>query len=125
MRVPPRGIRVSVRHLDSDAVAHDLVGEVVDVAAEHLTVLPWDRGAQTVDLSRVVAWRRVPPKTVRPSSTPADMARLVARAWPGLEVERLGGWELRASGGYTRRANSALCEGDPGTDVADRVRAGR
>ena len=33
-----------------------------------------------------------------------DMTR---RAWPPAEVERLGGWELRATGGYTRRANSA------------------
>jgi ribosomal protein S18 acetylase RimI-like enzyme len=33
-----------------------------------------------------------------------DMTR---RAWPPEEVEDLAGWELRATGGYTRRANSA------------------
>ena len=32
---------------------------------------------------------------------------MTRRAWPAAEVEDLAGWELRATGGYTRRANSA------------------
>ncbi len=32
-----------------------------------------------------------------------DMTR---RVWPPAEIDRVGGWELRATGGYTRRANS-------------------
>ena len=28
------------------------------------------------------------------------------KAWPGIEVERDGGWVLRAANGYTKRANS-------------------
>lgn len=119
MGLPNVGIRVSLRHVDPDGTARDLVGEVVEADDHRLVVLPWDRGPETVDAEAVVAWRRVPPKAVRPSSTPADLARLAARGWPGLEVERLGGWELRASGGFTRRSNSALCEGDPGLEVAD------
>lgn len=39
------------------------------------------------------------------------------RAWPGAEEERLEGWHLRATGGYTRRANSANPLGDPGSEV--------
>ena len=126
MRHPPTGIRISLRYVDPHGTASDLVGEVVAADDLRLVILPWDRGPRTVGTAAVVAWRPVPPKTVRPSSTPADLARLAARGWPGLELERLGGWELRAGGGYTRRANSALCEGDPGTDVAgalDRVTA--
>ncbi len=44
----------------------------------------------------------------------ATLQRLCARTWPGLEQHRLGEWELRAAGGFTGRANSALPLGDPG-----------
>ena len=37
-----------------------------------------------------------------------------ARGWPAVETERLGEWTLRASGGFTARANSVLPLGDPG-----------
>ena len=49
-------------------------------------------------------------------STPADVAaleRLAARSWRGLEEEPFGDWLLRAGGGFTGRANSALVVGDP------------
>lgn len=121
MTLPTPGSRVSLRWLDGSGQAHDLVGEVVEAGRDGVRILPWDRGPVTVHPAAIVAWRPVPPKAVRPSSPPADVARLAARGWPGLEVERLGGWELRASGGYTRRANSALCEGDPGLSVARAV----
>lgn len=39
---------------------------------------------------------------------------MAARAWQPVEREALGEWELRASGGFTRRANSVLPLGDPG-----------
>ncbi len=47
----------------------------------------------------------------------ATLQRLSARTWPGLEQHRLGEWELRAAGGFTGRANSALPIGDPGTEL--------
>ncbi|MCP2300477.1 GNAT family N-acetyltransferase [Actinokineospora globicatena] len=37
-----------------------------------------------------------------------------ADAWPPQVSRRLGEWRLRAAGGYTGRANSALVIGDPG-----------
>lgn len=46
----------------------------------------------------------------------------MARTWPPLEQEWLGRWLLRAGGGWTGRANSALPLGDPGRDVGDAVR---
>lgn len=44
-----------------------------------------------------------------------DLELVAARGWPGLETGRLGDWLLRAGGGFTGRANSALVVGDPGT----------
>ena len=36
-----------------------------------------------------------------------QLERLSARSWPAVEAQSLGGWVLRASGGVTRRINSA------------------
>lgn len=40
-----------------------------------------------------------------------------ADAWPALVDQPLGQWRLRAAGGFTGRANSALTIGDPGVPV--------
>ena len=48
----------------------------------------------------------------------ADLERLAALGWRASDEERLGDWLLRAAGGFTGRANSALAIGDPGTPVA-------
>ncbi|MFC6092110.1 GNAT family N-acetyltransferase [Saccharothrix lopnurensis] len=48
-----------------------------------------------------------------------------ADAWPAVVDVPLGQWRLRAAGGFTGRANSALTTGDPGIPVPealDRVR---
>lgn len=42
---------------------------------------------------------------------------MAALHWQGTEQERLGDWLLRAAGGFTGRANSALPAGDPGMPV--------
>ncbi|WP_244523864.1 GNAT family N-acetyltransferase [Blastococcus sp. DSM 46786] len=43
----------------------------------------------------------------------AELERLAARTWRGLEEEPYGDWLLRAGGGFTGRANSVLVTGDP------------
>jgi len=43
-----------------------------------------------------------------------DLERVAAAHWRGTEEEWLGDWLLRAAGGFTGRANSALPLGDPG-----------
>ncbi|MGY2065503.1 GNAT family N-acetyltransferase [Blastococcus sp. SYSU DS0619] len=48
-----------------------------------------------------------------PSVPVADLERLAARTWRGLEEEPYGDWLLRAGGGFTGRANSVLVVGDP------------
>lgn len=44
----------------------------------------------------------------------SDLEDIAAGGWRGTEEDRLGGWRLRAAGGFTGRANSALAVGDPG-----------
>lgn len=44
---------------------------------------------------------------------PLELERIAARGWPGLRAEWRHGWLLRAGGGWTGRANSALPAEDP------------
>lgn len=79
--------------------------------------------------SSLVAGKVVPPAPARrrgPAADFAELSRVTARAWRPVESARLGDWELRAAGGFTRRANSALAVGDPGlppAEALERVRA--
>ena len=43
----------------------------------------------------------------------SELERIAARGWRGLLEQHLGDWVLRASGGFTGRANSVLGLGDP------------
>jgi ribosomal protein S18 acetylase RimI-like enzyme len=47
----------------------------------------------------------------------AAFERMAAEHWQGTERAQLGDWLLRAAGGFTGRANSALPLGDPGVPV--------
>ena len=52
-----------------------------------------------------------------PPLSVADLARLAARSWRGLEEQPYGDWLLRAGGGFTGRANSVLVVGEPPEDL--------
>ena len=110
------GRRVVVRYLLPDGRATDVVGVLVSIG-DALEVWPDDGPSVTVPVASVVAAKAVPPRVVRPSSSAEALQRVADEGWPGLERERLGGWVLRAGGGFTRRANSALAVGDPGLDL--------
>lgn len=83
------------------------------------------RGPVVVDPADVIAVRAVPPP--RPRRAPLDavtrLERVCAGGWPAPDTEPLGDWLLRAAGGFTRRANSALAVGDPGVTVPDALAA--
>lgn len=49
----------------------------------------------------------------------AILEHACADAWPALVDEPLGQWRLRAAGGFTGRANSALTLGDPGVPIRE------
>ncbi|MFD0202665.1 MULTISPECIES: GNAT family N-acetyltransferase [Saccharothrix] len=48
-----------------------------------------------------------------------ELEQRCADAWPALVDQPLGQWRLRAAGGFTGRANSALTTGDPGIPVRE------
>jgi N-acetylglutamate synthase len=53
----------------------------------------------------------------------ADLERAAAEHWQAADRAALGGWTLRAAGGFTGRANSALPLGDPGMPLGAAVDA--
>ncbi len=50
-----------------------------------------------------------------------ELETIAFHAWPAKEVERLGGWYLRADGDVTRRANSVFPLDDPSLDIDDAI----
>ncbi|MEU3371025.1 GNAT family N-acetyltransferase [Streptomyces sp. NPDC006711] len=120
------GKRVSVRRLGSSGTPGSLFIDTVGV------LTAWDEGVLSItrkngetvriEESALVAGKVVPAAPARrrgPAASFAELAPVLARAWQPVESERLGEWTLRAAGGFTRRANSALPLGDPGLPLPD------
>ncbi|MEV0449583.1 GNAT family N-acetyltransferase [Streptomyces sp. NPDC050600] len=126
------GKRVSVRYVTDSGAPGERFTDAVGVLTswEDGVLLITRRTGEAVRIaeSALVAGKPVPAAPARrrgPAATFPELARATARAWQPLESEPLGEWTLRAAGGFTRRANSALPLGDPGLplDAAlDRVR---
>ena len=91
----------------------EVVGTLVAASAETLSVRRRDGSMVEIRVDSVVAGRVVPPPESA-SVDVADLHRVMASGWRALEQEPLGDWLLRAGGGFTRRANSALVVGSPG-----------
>ncbi|MFG2521609.1 GNAT family N-acetyltransferase [Streptomyces sp. NPDC048527] len=115
------GKRVSVRRLAAEgspgAKFTDTVGVLTSWNAGVLHITRRDGEQVQIPESSLVAGKVVPPAPARrrgPAASYEELARAAARAWQPVESERLGGWELRAADGFTRRANSVLPLGDPG-----------
>jgi N-acetylglutamate synthase len=114
------GSRVVVRYRlaeGAEAGATDFLGELVARNEDFLIV---DTRNERVKLIRadVVAAKDVPPPASR--TRPAhervsadDLEKVMAKGWQALHSGGIGDWVLRASDGFTGRANSALVVGDP------------
>lgn len=114
------GQRVVVRYLTPAGEQNDLVGELVAVDECLHVVSP--RGPVQVALDRVLVGKVVPPRPSRPGPphlvvSITDLQRVMALHWQALETERWGGWLVRASGGFTGRANSVLPLDDPDAEL--------
>ncbi|MER6628322.1 GNAT family N-acetyltransferase [Streptomyces sp. NPDC000987] len=120
------GKRVSVRRLSEPGVTQEKFTDTVGVLTS------WDEGVLLITRktgesiripeSALVAGKVVPAAPARrrgPATSYEELARVSARAWRPVESEPLGGWELRAAAGFTRRANSVLPLGDPGVPLDD------
>ncbi|MFC8085102.1 MULTISPECIES: GNAT family N-acetyltransferase [unclassified Streptomyces] len=126
------GKRVSVRRLSDAGVAGqrftDTVGVLTSWTDGVLLITRKSGESVRVAESDLVAGKVVPPAPARrrgPAASYEELARVTARAWPPVESERLGAWELRAAGGFTRRANSVLPLGDPGLPLDEALTAVR
>ncbi|AZM55352.1 GNAT family N-acetyltransferase [Streptomyces sp. WAC 01529] len=123
VRITPAdvGKRVSVRRLGDPGSPGGKFTDTVGVLTSwnNGVVVITRRTGESVPIPEhtLVAGKVVPPAPARrrgPAASYEELARVSARAWRPVESERLGEWELRASGGFTRRANSVLPLGDPG-----------
>ncbi|MER7753507.1 GNAT family N-acetyltransferase [Kitasatospora sp. NPDC097643] len=124
---------MSVRRLDGFVddrpVFRDSIGVLTSWDDLGLTVVP--RGGVPVSFAEklLVAGKVVPLFPARraplPSATPVELQRTAARGWPAVEQEPLGEWTLRASAGFTRRANSVQALGDPGLPLPEALAAVR
>jgi N-acetylglutamate synthase len=124
------GRRVAVRHRrspsDGGPPLTDSVGELAD-GGPAAVLVHTRRGVVRVARDAVVAVREIPPPMPRRPSwaAVARLERICADAWPPVARRPLGQWRLRAAGGFTGRANSALVVGDPGMPVAEALDAVR
>jgi N-acetylglutamate synthase len=90
-----------------------VVGVLVAADGETWSVRRRDGSVSVVGISEIAASRVVPPSRAA-RATVAEVERMAALGWRGREMQPLGEWLLRAGGGFTGRANSALTLGDPG-----------
>ncbi|HEX6337481.1 MAG TPA: GNAT family N-acetyltransferase [Jiangellaceae bacterium] len=114
------GRRVVVRYRLTAPVdgahATDVLGELVDWSGGRLRVRTTAGALVNVPESDVLAAKVVPARTVTRRAV-RDLEAAAAGGWRATETERVGGWLLRAAGGFTGRANSCLPLADPGMPV--------
>ena len=90
--------------------------------ADGILVVRTRRGDVRVRRDSVTAVKEVPPSPSRRGRphralSVEDLQRVIVGAWPAMETARLGDWVLRASRGFTQRANSVMTAGSPGIPV--------
>ncbi|HEU0214755.1 MAG TPA: GNAT family N-acetyltransferase [Jiangellaceae bacterium] len=115
------GRRVVVRYrLPAEDIATDVLGLLVERLAGALRIRRADGSVVDVPLADVVAAKPVPAHRVTRRDVRA-LETAAAEGWRAPDTVRLGGWLLRAAGGFTRRANSCLPLADPGMPVRGAV----
>ncbi|MFJ6747097.1 GNAT family N-acetyltransferase [Streptomyces sp. NPDC091266] len=118
------GKRVSVRRRteagEGAAAFTDAVGVLTSWDGGVLSITRRSGESVRIDETSLVAAKVVPAAPARrrgPAANARELQEVAARGWPATETERLGEWTLRASGGFTRRANSVLPIGGPGVPL--------
>jgi N-acetylglutamate synthase len=116
------GRRVVVRYRIPAGLATDVVGRLERWADGVLSVRRADGALVSVPITRVVAAKPVPARPLIRREV-RNLEAAAARGWRAVETSSVGGWLLRAAGGFTGRANSCLPLSDPGMPLADAVEA--
>ena len=108
--MPSVGSRVSLRYRIpsalNDAALTDVVGHL-EALGPVVVVRTKSGDAVEIDPADVVSVRELSHAAVRNSEIRA-LEHAAALAWPGTEQHWCDGWLLRAGGGHTSRANSAV-----------------
>ena len=117
------GQRVSVRRAVRSPAGEgvtfaDVVGDLVALDADH-AVVESRGGLVEIPVTHVAVARLVPPST----RDELELHAIIARGWVAADQERLGGWTLRANGGFTGRANSVLPLAQVGMPMQDALDA--
>ena len=100
----------------------DLLGVMESWTASSTVVRASDGTATEIALADIVSGKPVPPRPSPRMRVSAEQACLMANAsWPAVHTRPLGDWLLRASGGFSARANSAMAVGDPGVSFDEAV----
>lgn len=115
-----------LRTRQADGSATDLVGWLTDLGPATVDLQLAPDEIRQVPRAAIIVARRAPAAAGGPDPRRTSAEQLEWAALPGWVAvsEPLGQWTLRAAGGFTGRANSALAVGDPGTalpEAAERV----
>jgi GNAT superfamily N-acetyltransferase len=93
----------------------DLLGIMESWAADVTEIRGEDGALTAIRHADIVSGKPVPPRPSPRMRVSAEQACLLSNAsWPAMHTEPLGEWLLRASGGFSARANSVMATGDPG-----------
>jgi GNAT superfamily N-acetyltransferase len=114
------GHRVVVRHRIPDGLT-DVIGVLQSWDPDGLVVRHADSSLHEIRVSDVTAAKTIPEMPLRP----VDVEQLfltTALGRPAVETSYVGQWLLRASSGWTGRANSLLPAGDPGMPVSEALK---
>ena len=105
------GLRVSLLIRDEDGSRRELLGRLLTTS----TILKKDLTEVKFDPASVISWRVVAEQPLRKPTSQRirEIERASNATWPAIEFVTLGGWELRASSGFSQRANSVLPLGAP------------
>jgi len=102
----------------------DLLG-VMESWSDGVTSVRDESGNVTsITIAHIVSGKPVPPRpSVRHRVSAEAAERRAVSGWPPLVKRSLGEWVLRASQGYSSRANSVLAVGDPGLPFTEALSA--